>query len=51
MYRGVSPDMIAKARTFFERALELDGDNVEAHIGVGFVDLVARVIRIEGIAF
>jgi TolB-like protein/Flp pilus assembly protein TadD len=36
--RGYSPDMLAKARGFFARALELDPDNVEALVGIGRVD-------------
>jgi TolB-like protein len=38
--RGFSPDLLAKARGFFERALELDPGNVEALAGVGRVDLL-----------
>jgi TolB-like protein/class 3 adenylate cyclase len=37
--RGVSPDLLAKARAFFERALELDENNVDALVGVGTVDM------------
>jgi TolB-like protein len=37
--RGVSPDLLAKARGFFERALELDPDNVLALVGVAAVDV------------
>jgi TolB-like protein/class 3 adenylate cyclase/Tfp pilus assembly protein PilF len=37
--RGNSPEILAKAREFFERALELDRGNVEALVGVGIVDL------------
>ncbi len=36
--RGLSPEMLAKARGLFERALELDPDNVEALVGLGTVD-------------
>jgi tetratricopeptide (TPR) repeat protein len=35
--RGQSPDMLAKARGFYERALELDPDNLDALAGVGSV--------------
>jgi len=34
-----SPEMLARARGFFEQALELDGDNVEALAGAADVDL------------
>jgi TolB-like protein len=37
--RGLSPDLLAKARGFFARALELDPGNVEALVGAGRVDL------------
>jgi TolB-like protein/class 3 adenylate cyclase len=36
--RGNSPDILAKAREFFERAVELDGGNVDALVGLGTVD-------------
>jgi TolB-like protein len=36
--RGWTPDHMAEARTYFERALALDTGNLEAHIGCGFVD-------------
>jgi TolB-like protein/tetratricopeptide (TPR) repeat protein len=38
--RGFSPDLLAKARDFFARALELDPGNVEGLVGVGRVDLL-----------
>jgi tetratricopeptide (TPR) repeat protein len=38
LYRGLSPDMLAKARGFFDRALDLDSDNVAALIHVAIVD-------------
>jgi TolB-like protein/class 3 adenylate cyclase/Flp pilus assembly protein TadD len=38
LIRGVSPDLLAKARGFFQRALELDPGNVGALVGVGAVD-------------
>jgi TolB-like protein/Tfp pilus assembly protein PilF len=37
--RGTGPDMMAKARGLFEQALELDGDNVDALVGLGMADL------------
>jgi TolB-like protein/Tfp pilus assembly protein PilF len=37
--RGISPDLLAMARGFFERALELDNSNVEALVGLGTVDM------------
>jgi TolB-like protein/class 3 adenylate cyclase/Tfp pilus assembly protein PilF len=40
LYRGVSPNLLAKARGFFERALELDSGNVGALLGIGIVDTV-----------
>jgi hypothetical protein len=32
--RGFAPEMLAKARGFFERALELDAGNIDALVGV-----------------
>jgi TolB-like protein/Tfp pilus assembly protein PilF len=40
LYRGASPDLLAKARDFFERALELDSRNLQALVGIGIVDAV-----------
>jgi TolB-like protein len=40
LYSGLSPDMLAKARGFFDRALDLDSDNVDALIGVAIVDQI-----------
>ncbi len=37
---GAHPDAVAKARDFFERALGLDPDNVEALVGAGTMDLL-----------
>jgi len=37
--RGMSPNILAKARGFFERALELDADNVIALVGAAVVDV------------
>jgi tetratricopeptide (TPR) repeat protein len=36
--RGLSPDLLVKARKFFEQALELDRSNVDALVGVGTMD-------------
>ncbi len=36
--RGNSPEILAKARELFERALELDRVNVDALVGLGIVD-------------
>jgi TolB-like protein len=36
--RGNSPEILAKAREFFERALELDRGNIDALVGLGTVD-------------
>ena len=40
IYRGLTPDILEKARIFFERALELDSCNVDALAGVAMVDLI-----------
>ena len=40
LYRGLSPDMLAKARGFFDRALDLDSDNVDALIHVAILDQI-----------
>ena len=39
--RGFAPDMLAEARKFFVRALEHDPRNIDALVGVGFVDMMA----------
>jgi TolB-like protein/class 3 adenylate cyclase len=36
--RGLTPDILARARGFFERALELDRGNVDALVWIAFVD-------------
>ena len=41
--RGMSPDMLAEAGGFFERALELDGGNVDALVGLGTVDTLVSI--------
>ncbi len=43
--RGFSPDMLAKAHDFFERALESDPGNVEALVGLGTVDAVVATVH------
>jgi tetratricopeptide (TPR) repeat protein len=40
LYRGLSHEMLANARRFYARALELDAGNVEALVGLGQVDFV-----------
>jgi hypothetical protein len=45
--RGFSPDLLAKARGFFARALEVDPGNVEALVGVGRVDLLLASHRLD----
>jgi TolB-like protein len=39
--KGFTPECMSQARTFFERALTLDTNNVEGLVGLGSVDLVA----------
>jgi TolB-like protein/Tfp pilus assembly protein PilF len=39
--KGLTPERIAQARSFFDRALSLDADNVDALIGSARVDYVA----------
>ncbi|MDB5518044.1 MAG: adenylate cyclase [Tardiphaga sp.] len=39
MNRGISPEVTAQARGFFERALALDPGNIEALVGVAIVDV------------
>jgi tetratricopeptide (TPR) repeat protein len=36
--RGITPESMARARGFFERALALDADNVDALVGIAQVD-------------
>jgi TolB-like protein/class 3 adenylate cyclase len=38
LIRGQTPDILAKARGFYERALKLDPGNIEALVGVAAVD-------------
>jgi len=37
-YRGLTPDHIVKARGFFEQAVALDPGNIEAMVGLAWVD-------------
>ena len=39
MNRGISPEHTMQARGFYERALALDPENIEALVGVGIVDV------------
>jgi TolB-like protein/class 3 adenylate cyclase/tetratricopeptide (TPR) repeat protein len=39
MHKGITPDHLVKARGFFERALTLDPNNVEALIGAAGVEI------------
>ena len=40
LFRGLTPDILAKARDFYERALTLDPGNVDALVGVGHAGFV-----------
>lgn len=40
-HKGVSPENLTRARGFFERALALNSDNVEALLGMAWVDFCA----------
>ena len=42
--RGLSPDNLAQARSFFDRALSADSDNVDALIGSARVDMIEGVL-------
>ena len=44
-YKGLTPDNMAQARSFFDRALAADPDNVDALVGS------ARVDQVEGVFF
>jgi TolB-like protein len=41
--RGLTPDISTRARAFYERALDLDPCNVDALVGVAFVDLFVGI--------
>jgi Tfp pilus assembly protein PilF len=41
--KGVTPDNVAQARSFFDRALAADPDNVDALIGSAAADVVEGV--------
>jgi TolB-like protein/class 3 adenylate cyclase len=45
---GPHPDAVAKARVFFERALELDSDNGDALIGTGTMDVLDGWAALRG---
>jgi TolB-like protein/class 3 adenylate cyclase len=38
-YKGITPEYMTKARSFFERALALDPKNIEALVGMASIDL------------
>jgi TolB-like protein/class 3 adenylate cyclase len=38
-YKGITPEYMKKARSFFERALALDPKNIEALVGMASIDL------------
>lgn len=40
LYKGWTPEYLAEARGFFERALSLDPQNIEAMVGMARVDLL-----------
>ena len=42
--KGLSADHMTQARAFFERALASDSDNIEASVGVAYVDLLRCTI-------
>jgi TolB-like protein len=61
MNRGISPEHTAQSRAFYERALALEPENIEALIGVGIADVtvgtgfldddrVARLVSAEAAA-
>jgi tetratricopeptide (TPR) repeat protein len=45
--KGVTPDHMARARSFFERALALDPESVEALVGLAYVDGMANLSLME----
>jgi hypothetical protein len=42
--KGLTPDHVARARSFYDRALAADPDNVEALIGSGAADVAVEEI-------
>ena len=42
--KGTTPDTVARARSFFDRALAADPDNVDALIGLASADMTAGVL-------
>jgi TolB-like protein/tetratricopeptide (TPR) repeat protein len=52
LYKGWTPEYLAQARDFFERALALDPGNIEALVGTARVDLLtaAGFITDDGVA-
>src|SRR5246127_144814 len=50
--KGITPEYMTKARSFFERALALDPKNIEALVGMGSIDLgmAANYLIDDGVA-
>ena len=48
-YKGMTPDNVAHARSFFDRALTADPDNVDALIGSAIAD--ASIVSDQGRRF
>ena len=47
-YKGLTPDHMARARSFFEKAIALDPENVEAMLGLARVDaLLAAAVMTD----
>ncbi len=46
--KGVNPESLAKARECFERAREIDPDNVDAMLGLVFADVISTRIHLLG---
>jgi tetratricopeptide (TPR) repeat protein len=44
LHKGITPDYMLQARPFFERAMALDPGNIDAMVGLGWVDAVMGVI-------
>jgi TolB-like protein/class 3 adenylate cyclase len=47
--KGLSPDNVARARSFYDRALTADPDNVEALVGSGTADMAEGVFSLRPI--